>query len=78
MATVVITIEKGLISNISSDVVDLRVIVADFDTEGAMEGDLYTHPRLGDGPFFLRDDIAQPLGDDDRAIIEVADREFGG
>jgi hypothetical protein len=77
MATVVITIEKGLVSGVSSDVDGLRVIVADFDTEGALEGDVYTHPRLGTGPFCLRDDVADPLNDDDRALIEVADREFG-
>ena len=78
MATVVIIIDRGLVSSVSSDVEGLRVIVADFDTEGAMDADLYTHRRFGAAPFFLRDDNAHPLDDDDRALIEVADREFGG
>jgi len=75
MATVVITLEGGLVQMVGSDVPNLRVIIADFDTEGATPGDTFEHPKVR-GDFYLRDEIAPLLDDAEMAIVEVADQEY--
>lgn len=73
MPTVVITLDRGLVQHVASDVPNLRVLIADFDVEGADEDELFTHEATG--PFILSEDTASSFRREDLAIIEIADAE---
>lgn len=73
MPTVVITLDRGLVRHVASDVPDLRVLIADFDVEGAEEDELCSHEVTG--PFVLSEDTASPLRPEDLAILNTADAE---
>lgn len=75
MATVVITLDGGLVRHVASDVPDLRVLTADFDVEDAGEDELCTHDTTG--PFVLTEEIASIFRPEDLAIIEIAGTEPG-
>ncbi|MDD5708824.1 MAG: hypothetical protein PHR35_23155 [Kiritimatiellae bacterium] len=73
MATIVITLDGGLVRHVASDVPNLRVLTADFDVESAGDNELCTHDTTG--PFVLTEETASRFRPEDLAVIETADAE---